>query len=147
DDSRSNSARRAVVLVGHGSLRAGAGDAMIRLAERAQAVGVAPIVAAGFLNYSRPTFSEALAVCQAEGAAEIVVQPYFLVPGKFVREDLVQLLEAALRAHPTIVLRLARPFGDHPALAELLLQRALEIDHRTAHPHSAQRHTLRPLDN
>src|SRR5438067_13214310 len=51
---------RAVMLVGHGSLRLGAGAAMIRLAERAQAARVAPIVGAGFLNYSRPTFGETL---------------------------------------------------------------------------------------
>jgi sirohydrochlorin cobaltochelatase len=137
---------RAVIVVGHGSLRPDAGAAMIRLAERAHDAGVAPIVVAGFLNYSQPTFAQALAQCVAGGATEVVVQPYFLVPGKFVREDLVRLLEANRRAHPSVSLRLAEPFGDHPALARLLLKRAIEADERTANPQRLSEKDVLPLD-
>ncbi len=122
---------RAILLVGHGSLRTGSGAAMIRLAARARAAGVAPIAGAGFLNYSRPTFAEALARCVAQGAAEVVVQPYFLVPGKFVRVDLPRVLKTSQAAHPTVALRLAEPFGDHPSLAELVLKRAAEAGDST----------------
>jgi sirohydrochlorin cobaltochelatase len=126
---------RAVMLVGHGSLRSGAGAAMIRLAERAQAAKIAPIVSAGFLNYSRPTFDETLARCVESGASELIIQPYFLVPGKFVREDLARLAQAGQLAHPRLPIRVAEPFGDHPALARLLLKRALEADYLAANPH------------
>jgi len=131
---RSGDALRAVVLVGHGSLRSGAGEAMMRLARDAQAHSLAPIVTAGFLNYSRPTFAEALERVVAAGAAEVVVQPYFLAPGKFASKDVPRLLEADAAAHPKTTLRLAAPFGDHPALAQLVLQRALEADYLDAHP-------------
>jgi sirohydrochlorin ferrochelatase len=117
---------RAILLVGHGSLRPGAGAAMIRLAARIRAAGIAPIAGAGFLNYSRPSFAEALARCVAYGADEVVVQPYFLVPGKFVRVDLPRLMAAGRAAYPDLALRLAEPFGDHPALAELALKRAAQ---------------------
>jgi sirohydrochlorin cobaltochelatase len=137
---------RAVMLVGHGSLRPGAGAAMIRLAERAQAVGVAPIVSAGFLNYSRPTFGETLARCVESGASEVIVQPYFLVPGKFVREDLARLAEAGRLAHPRVAIQVAQPFGDHPALARLLLRRALEADYLAAHPHILHQYAAQPLE-
>jgi len=133
-DEPQPAARRAVLLAGHGSLRSGAGAAMIRLAERAHQAGLAPIVTAGFLNYRRPTFAEALARCIQDGAQEVVVQPYFLVPGKFVREDLALLLESGRVAHPELCLRIAQPFGDHPALARLALKRALEADYLAAHP-------------
>ncbi len=115
---------RAVLLIGHGSLRPGSGAAMIRLAARAREAGVAPIVEAGFLNYSRPRFAQALARCVAQGASEVIVQPYFLIPGKFVQVDLPRALSACQAAHPGVALRLAAPFGDHPALAELVLRRA-----------------------
>jgi sirohydrochlorin cobaltochelatase len=137
---------RAVVLVGHGSLRPDAGAAMIRVAERAQAAGVAPIVCAGFLNYSQPTFGEALARCVMAGAADVIVQPYFLVPGKFVRDDLMRLAEAGRAAHPGVRIQVAQPFGDHPALAQLLLKRALEADYIAAHPHIIHR-LPRPLED
>lgn len=114
----------AVLLIGHGSLRPGSGAAMIRLAARARETGVAPIVEAGFLNYSRPRFAQALARCIVQGATEVVVQPYFLIPGKFVQVDLPRALKAFQAAHPTVTLRLAAPFGDHPAMAELVLKRA-----------------------
>jgi sirohydrochlorin cobaltochelatase len=138
---------RAVVLVGHGSLRPGSGAAMIRLAERAHAAGIAPIVTAGFLNYSRPTFAETLVRCIDGGANEIVIQPYFLVPGKFVREDLARLVEAGQAAHPELTIRLAQPFGDHPALARLMLKRALEADYLNANPHITRRGSPRALDD
>jgi sirohydrochlorin cobaltochelatase len=138
---------RAVVLVGHGSLRAGAGTAMIRLAERAQAAKVAPIVCAGFLNYSRPTFDEVLARCVEAGASEVIVQPYFLVPGKFVRDNVFRLAEAGRQAYPRLTIQIAQPFGDHPALARLLLKRALEADYLAANPHIVQQSLPRPLED
>jgi sirohydrochlorin cobaltochelatase len=125
----------AVMLVGHGSLRAGAGAAMIRLAEHAQAAGVAPIVNACFLNYSQPTFGETLARCIEAGATDVIIQPYFLVPGKFVREDLARLAEAGRLAYPGLPIQVAQPFGDHPALARLLLKRALEAEYVAGDPH------------
>ena len=138
---------RAVMLVGHGSLRSGAGAAMIRLAERAQAARVAPIVSAGFLNYSRPTFGETLARCVERGASEVIIQPYFLVPGKFVREDLARLAEAGRLAYPGLSIQVAQPFGDHPALARLLLKRALEADYLAANPHIIHQRLPRPLED
>jgi len=147
DDGSARAHVRAVVLVGHGSLRPGAGAAMIRLAERAQAAGVAPIVCAGFLNYSRPTFGEALARCVEGGASEVIIQPYFLVPGKFVRDDLARLAEAGRLAHPELSIQVAQPFGDHPALAQLLLKRALEADYLAAHPQIIHQHLPQPLED
>jgi sirohydrochlorin cobaltochelatase len=138
---------RAVMLVGHGSLRSGAGAAMIRLAERAQAARVAPIVSAGFLNYSRPTFDETLARCIESGASELIIQPYFLVPGKFVRDDLARLAEAGRLAHSGLTIQVAQPFGDHPALARLLLKRALEADYLAANPHIVDQRLPRPLQD
>ena len=138
---------RAVILVGHGSVRAGSGAAMFRLAERARAEGMAPVVAAGFLNYRRPTFAEALASCVAEGATDVIVQPYFLVSGKYVREDVARLVETGRQAHPEVLLRVAAPFGDHPALARLVLQRALEAACLVANPHIAKLGAPRQLED
>jgi sirohydrochlorin ferrochelatase len=115
---------RAVLLVGHGSLRPGSGAAMIRLAARVRERGIAPLVAAGFLNYSRPRAAAVIARIAASGAELLVIQPYFLVPGKFVSEDMARLAAASGAAHPQLPIALAQPFGDHPALAELVSKRA-----------------------
>jgi len=136
-----------VMLIGHGSVRSGAGAAMIRLAERAHAAKVAPIVSAGFLNYSRPSFDETLAGCVESGASEVIIQPYFLIPGKYVREDLARLAEAGRRAFPGLPIQIAQPFGDHPALARLLLKRALEADYLAANQHTIHQRLPRPIDD
>ncbi|MDZ4717498.1 MAG: CbiX/SirB N-terminal domain-containing protein [Roseiflexaceae bacterium] len=124
---------RAVLLIGYGSVLPGIGTAMIRIASRISAAGIAPIAAAGFIDGCRPTFREALESCIADGATDVIVQPYALVEDVPIRRDLRRLLLAACEAHPNISLRLARPLGDHPALAQIALQRAMEADYAAAH--------------
>lgn len=114
----------ALLLAGHGSLRVGAGAAMIRLAARLRERGAAPLVAAGFLNYSRPTLAEALSRLTARGATAITVLPYFLVPGYFTRVALPRALDELRALYPRCALAQAGPLGAHPALAELVRRRA-----------------------
>ena len=130
--------QRAVLLVGHGSLRRGSGAAMIRIAARLRKAQLAPFVQAAFLNYSRPSVSEGIARCVAQGAREITVVPYFLVPGWFVKQTLPQLLNVCRAMHPGVTLRQTEPLGDHPALARLVVQRATEADYRCAFPQIAE---------
>ncbi|MBC8163013.1 MAG: sirohydrochlorin chelatase [Roseiflexaceae bacterium] len=124
----------AVLLVGHGSLRRASGAAMIRLAARLRASGVAPITQAAFLNYSRPSVAEGVARCVARGAREIVVVPYFLVAGWFVKQALPQQLQSCRAQYPAVSIRQTEALGDHPALAHLVMQRALEADYLHAFP-------------
>lgn len=119
----------AVLLIGHGSLHRGSGVAMIRLAARLREAGIAPLTGAGFLNYSQPRFRIALDRLVQHGATRLVVLPYFLVPGKFVRDDLARAVQAAQQQYPDRSIRLAEPFGCHEALAELVLKRA-SVDHQ-----------------
>lgn len=115
---------RALLIAGHGSLRAGSGAAMLRLAARLREAGAAALVAAGFLNYSRPTLGEAAGRLARRGARAITVLPYFLVPGYFTRVALPRALDGLRAEHPTISFDLAEPLGAHPALAALVRRRA-----------------------
>src|SRR5260221_7899267 len=90
----------AVILFSHGSVLCGAGEALNGHAERLQAAGIAPLVAVGYLNYSEPLFAATVASCVAAGATRILVAPYFLVPGYFVKVDLPKAVEAAQAQHP-----------------------------------------------
>jgi sirohydrochlorin cobaltochelatase len=114
----------AVVLFAHGSLLCGAGEALKAHAERLRARGIAPIVDIGYLNYSEPRFAEAVAACAAQGATRIVVQPYFLVPGKFVRTDLPAAVAAAQTAFPNLAFVIAEAIGYDEMLADALIESA-----------------------
>lgn len=133
-ERRHEQGHQAVMLVGHGSLRRGSGASMIRLAARLRQVGITTIAQAAFLNYSRPSVAEGIARCVARGAHEITVVPYFLVPGYFVKQTLPLLLQACRNQYPGVMIRQTEPLGDHPALARLVMQRAVEADYLCAFP-------------
>src|SRR5579871_1032319 len=115
----------AVILFSHGSLLCGSGEALLAHAARLRERGVAPIVAVGYLNYSEPPFTETVAAVVREGATRVLVTPYFLVPGKFVRTDLPQAVEAARITHPGVEFVVAEAIGYDERLADALIESAL----------------------
>jgi sirohydrochlorin ferrochelatase len=119
---------KAIVLIGHGSLVSDSGKAMIRLAGQLQKRGTAPIVEPGFLNYSQPTLAKAIAACVESGAAEITVQPYFLIDGKYVREDLAAEIVNAAASHADVNFAVAEVFGSHRLLADIVFDRIRAVD-------------------
>ncbi len=121
-----------IVLIGHGSLRSDSGASMIRLAARLRERGVAPIAEAGFLNYSRPTLAEAVAKCVGSGATSIAVQPYFLIDGVYVREDLPEDVRKVAQQFPSLAIRVAPCLGFHEKLAAIALDRVRTVDPETA---------------
>ena len=114
----------AIILVGHGSLRQASGAAMIRLAALVRKQGVAPIATAGFLNFSQPTFADAVRRCVRKGATHITVQPYFLISGYYVKRVLPKLIEEVKKEHPQLTLEVADAFEYHPALIQMVTERA-----------------------
>jgi sirohydrochlorin cobaltochelatase len=125
---------RSILLIGHGSLRPNSGAAMIRLAARLRENGAAPLVAAGFLNYSRPALAESIDRLRRRGATAIIAQPYLLVPG-YISSTVLPRAMAGLRAAiPELTMIQAEPLGAHPALAALVRLRA---DAAGASRHSA----------
>jgi sirohydrochlorin ferrochelatase len=89
---------------------------------------VVELAEAGFLNYSRPTMAEAIDKCVAQGATHIVVQPYFLIDGAFVRNDLPARVAEAQAHHPDVAFETATPFGAESALVALARKRVAAAD-------------------
>ncbi len=114
----------ALILFSHGSLLCGAGEALDAHAERLRQSGDWDRVEVGYMNYSEPTFADAVARCQAEGSAEIVVLPFFLVPGYFVTKSLPEHLAASQAAFPEITFTVAKALGYDPGLADALIASA-----------------------
>ena len=121
-----------VVLIGHGSLHSDSGASMIRLAARLRERGVAPIAEAGFLNFSRPTIAEAVAKCVGAGATSVTVQPYFLINGVYVQEDLPGDLKQVAAQFPELTIRVAPCLGFHEKLAAIALERLRSVDPETS---------------
>lgn len=128
----------AIILFSHGSLLCGSGEALKGHARRLQAQGLAPIVEVGYLNYSEPPFAEAVEKCVAAGATRLLITPYFLIPGKFVKVDLPQAVAQEQAAHPNIEFVVAQAIGYDDALADALIESA-----KTAAPPDTWRDDLK----
>ena len=115
---------KALVLFSHGSLLCGAGEALNSHAQRLHQMGKWDRVAVGYLNYSEPTFAETVAECAARGATEIVVLPFFLIPGYFVTQSLPEQLAMAQTAFPELQFTVANALGFDSGLADALIASA-----------------------
>jgi sirohydrochlorin ferrochelatase len=114
----------AIILFSHGSLLCGSGEALKVHAAALRERGLAPLVEIGYLNYCKPEFSEAVDRCASLGASRIVVVPYFLAPGYFVKVDLPKAVATAQEAHPDLEFTIAEPIGYDERLANALIASA-----------------------
>jgi sirohydrochlorin ferrochelatase len=118
----------AAVLVGHGSLHSDSGLAMMQVAGLLREQGIAPIVEAGFLNFSQPTMAEAVATVVAQGATTVIIQPYFLIEGYYVRHDLRQAVRRLAATYPAVHFSMGAVLGDHDAMLKLACKRLTAVD-------------------
>lgn len=120
--------KTAVIVVGHGSLHSDSGQAMLQVAALLREQQVAAVVEAGFLNFSQPTLADAVAHCLAQEATAIIIQPYFLIEGHYVRNDLRQAVRTLAATYDRVRFTLADVLGDHSALVSLACKRLAAVD-------------------
>jgi sirohydrochlorin cobaltochelatase len=117
-----------LILFSHGSLLCGAGEALEVHAARLRESGRWAAVEIGYMNYSRPSFTESVSRMAQSGIRRITVQPYFLVPGKFITSDLPRHAALARAAHSDLEFRIGDPIGYDETIAEALLELAAAAD-------------------
>jgi sirohydrochlorin cobaltochelatase len=115
---------KALILFSHGSLLCGSGEALERHAGRLRAAGEWDVVEVGYLNYSVPIFAEAVVKCREAGARDIVVQPFFLVPGYFVSKSLPEAVDAVRADFPDLTFTIASAIGYDERLADAIVESA-----------------------
>ena len=133
----------AIILLSHGSVLCGAGETLAAMAERMRERGDAAIVEVGYLNYSQPAFETAFERCVHAGATKIVIAPYFLVAGRFVKVDLPRRIAAIRGQYPAIEVRVAEAMRCHPLLADALLacaEQAVPLADLRRRPNTASQH-------
>ena len=121
--SESSPARRAIVLIDHGSRRAEANAVLDAVAEGLRRRVPERIVAVAHMELAPPSLADAVAACVEAGAREIVVHPYFLAPGAHATRDIpAQAADVAAR-HPDVSIRVSEPLGVHEGLIDVILAR------------------------
>ncbi len=114
-----------IVLVDHGSRRADSNTMLEEVAALYAERTGHPIVEPAHMELAEPSLDTAFARCVDRGASTVVVQPYFLLPGKHWREDIPRLAAEAARRHPGVRWMVTAPLGLHRALVEVIRDRVL----------------------
>ncbi len=112
--------RTGYVIFAHGSPIESANAAVRAIAAEA----ALPLYETAFLDSSPPTLADAVGVLADRGATEIVVIPYFLTLGMHLQRDLPALVQALEQQTPGLKIRVTAPLDGHPALSEILRDRA-----------------------
>lgn len=114
---------RAVLIVDHGSRRPEANEQLDALVEQVRKRLPGHIVSGAHLDLAPPTVADAIDACAAAGAAEIVIHPFFLAPGRHSAEDLPRLAREGAARHPRVSIRVGPLLGLHPNVVDAVVAR------------------------
>jgi len=116
----------AVLLVGHGSRREKSNEQVRELAVELEGRLGIP-VDAGFLELAEPAIDEAIAGL-AGAVSEVSVVHLSLFAASHVKNDVPLAVEQAREAHPELTINNGAHLGVHPALLDLLDDRAAAVE-------------------
>lgn len=118
----------AVLLIAHGSRRAEANAELHTVAKSLADRGRYSVVRVSYLELAEPSIAEGGASCVEAGAAEVILLPFFLSPGRHVVEDLTAARDALRERFPAVQFTLAGALGSHPLILDALADRAREAE-------------------
>lgn len=112
------------VIFAHGSSVESANQAVRAVAMQFKEHGGHEAVEAAFLEGGRPDLRGAVEALSARGITSVVVIPYFLTLGLHLQRDLPRLIKEIESSHPGLSIEVTPPLDGHPAMIEVLLDRA-----------------------
>ena len=115
----------ALLLIAHGSRNADANADLNHVADALRARGYT-IVESSYLELAEPNIEGGGVRCVEQGAARVILVPYFLSAGVHVRRDLTAARERLSARFPEVDFRLAEPLGRHPLLLDVVADRVKE---------------------
>ena len=113
-----------IAVFGHGSRVETANQAVRDFTAELGRRGGFPLIEASFLELGQPDLPEAVARMVNQGATRIVVIPYFLTLGMHLKRDLPRIAAELSGIYKGVRIDVTEPMDGHPALLEVLLDRA-----------------------
>ena len=110
--------KTAVIILGHGSRAEGAGESVAALAQTLHDTGQFGCVVHAFLQYAPPTLEQAVRQCIDQGAARIVIVPFFVQMGARVSRDIPALVGEFRKRFPAVQFQVTGHVGGHPMMAK-----------------------------
>lgn len=118
--------KQGLLIIDHGSRRPDANQVVRQVARMVREKSCFLIVQHAHMELAEPTIQQGFETCVAAGVDAIVVQPYFLGPGRHSTADIPRMVKEIAQKHPQVSVRLSAPLGPHPKMGELILERVKE---------------------
>ena len=112
------------IVFGHGSRVESANQAVRDVAAELARSGAFPHVEPAFLELGQPDLAGAVARLAGRQVRKIIVLPYFLTLGTHLERDLPRLIQDIALKYKDLDISSAPPLDGHPALVQILLDRA-----------------------
>lgn len=116
--------RTGIAVFAHGSSVESANEAVRIVAKRIASDSEFPLQVTCFLDGGKPDLPTAVEELLSQGATRVLIVPYFLTTGLHLKRDLPDLIRQIRDVHPTLPIEVTPPLDGHPALGEILLDRA-----------------------
>lgn len=113
-----------IILFAHGSRVESANEAVRLVAADLARAGGYSHVQAAFLELGQPDVPGAVSQLAAAGVTHVVIIPYFLTLGLHMERDLPRIVEDVAARYPALQIRITPPLDGHPAMLQILLDRA-----------------------
>ena len=113
-----------IVLFAHGSTIESANEAVRSVTAGLTRRGDYPLTETAFLDCAPPALTDAVKSLIGKGAHRIVVVPYFLTLGVHLQRDLPRIVREIESVHPGVSIEVTEPLGGHPALLDIVADRA-----------------------
>ncbi|HZP91896.1 MAG TPA: CbiX/SirB N-terminal domain-containing protein [Burkholderiales bacterium] len=116
----------ALILFAHGARDPGWSRPFQRIREQVLAAAPGIRVELAFLEHTRPSLEEAVAVLSSHGIMRATLVPLFLGQGGHLKQDLPALVARVRERFPSVVLRTTPAIGESQQLTAMIAAWALE---------------------
>lgn len=120
-------APRGIVVFAHGSRIESANEAVRKVAADLARLGGYEHVEPAFLELGQPDLEGAVLRLANRGVHSVLVIPYFLTLGLHLERDLPRIAESIANKYSGLQIQVAPPLDGHPALVQVLLDRARAV--------------------
>lgn len=118
--------KKAVVLLGHGSIRESANVEVRAMWAMMQAQLPDLDIRGSFVEVAEPALEQVIEQLANEEVEQIVIVPMFLTRGNHLSNGIPRILDAMTEKYPNIKIDLTKHLGADPLLAEIIKNRLRE---------------------
>lgn len=115
-----------IILLGHGSRREEANEEIRQIAAMIKEADPEGIYETAFLSFGSPDLSEVADKMINDGMDKIIVMPLFLVTGNHITRDIPSKLLLQKTTYPEVSFVLAKHFGVHHGIVDIVKERIQE---------------------